>query len=293
VNGFRIGFDDHVFLPTADLILLRGLAEYDDYPAGFPQLHIQLMFGEANWMTGGYSEKSVFRLLDELSRRYSSVALYAETRGLASYFQRKLGQSVAYYPYPAHPFSDASANEKRGVTKTIGVLGGGRRDKGFGLLPEIVSYIEGRMSGVDFIIQGPRKEECLDDVVGRLRKHGTVRLLSNVLSPKEYEAALRASDMLLLPYLAGYKMRGSGVAVEAIANGIPFVCSAGTAMEELIQDGNGLCADSPMDLATACLELLNRYSLFSVAAQRARSRYLAGLACEHNPVYRNAYRSLC
>lgn len=81
---------------------------------------------------------------------------------------------------------------------------------------------------------------------------------------------MRRCDVILLPYiLDSYVKRGSGIVVDAVAHGVPFVCTSGTAMCELIQSGNGLAASNNREFAQCLLTIARDLGGFKAAAREA------------------------
>lgn len=67
-----------------------------------------------------------------------------------------------------------------------------------------------------------------------------IELVHRAVSDDEYQQIVDRIDVLLLPYkIDRYRRKGSGVAQEALANAIPFVCSAGTALVDFLIERNG------------------------------------------------------
>jgi len=212
---------DHIFLPTADWLMLRALYKlHKQTPLEYwPSIHVELMFDKANWMTGGYPYEKITEKLIQLKNNTKRLFVYTEVCAHALYASKKLNFNVSVYPYPTFPILRDNKPLATNNNIIIGVLGGGRRDKGFHLLPDIVdkfnmnchNYLE-----VIFVIQKPRAQEHLDVELNKLSQHKNVRFINESISSNEYENVMGSCSILLLPYTSNYKLRGSGVAVEAL-----------------------------------------------------------------------------
>lgn len=279
---------DHVFLPTADWLMLRALYKlHKRTPLEYwPSIHVELMFDKANWMTGGYPYdkiiKKLIRLRKETTKR---LFVYTEVSAHAHYASKQLNFDVPVYPYPTFPIlrdkETLAANRKI----IIGVLGGGRRDKGFHLLPDIVDQFNMDCHDnleVTFVIQKPRAQEHLEVEVNRLSQHKNIRFISESVSSIEYEDVMGSCSILLLPYTSTYKLRGSGVAVEALANGVPVVCTDNTGLVDVISHENGKTATTVNEFSEALLCIASNLSVYKKNALTAGHIYSSRLL--DNPV---------
>jgi glycosyltransferase involved in cell wall biosynthesis len=121
-------------------------------------------------------------------------------------------------------------------------LGAARTEKGFTLLPDLVSSVfEHRpILDVHFHIQvTPQILGYTRDVgvaVSQLRKLGSPRLtlIEEPLSREAYHSTLEKADVLLLMYHPDrYRVRSSGIAVESIISASTIIASKGTFPAEL------------------------------------------------------------
>jgi len=198
-----------------------------------------------------------------------------------------LGIKIECYPYPALPFKN---NNKKTETDKIyiGVLGGGRKDKGYSLLPHIISKFNVLYpdNNVMFIIQEARPEDRLSIETGLLREINNVTLLNNELARSDYENYFLKCDITLFPYNTNvYECRGSGIINEALANGKPIICSEGTALTEALTEDNGISAGAVNEFANSIIRMLKHLDQYRENAKNARDRYLQELY--NNPVIKN------
>ncbi|MDH3468148.1 MAG: glycosyltransferase, partial [Gammaproteobacteria bacterium] len=283
------------FIPTTDRFLFGAVSHYlKRCDAGTaPTFHLIIMYEQAAWMTGGYPYAKMLRYLRNNTQLGEQIFVYTETKRHAERLSAALKIPVACYPYPSIPLDDNKRNSASGECVRVGVVGGGRRDKGFHRLPEIVrGFNELHRGGrkVSFVIQKPRAQDCLEDHVQDLGRISNVVLLDNQVSQDEYKENLRSYDALLFPYDQNvYGVRGSGAISEALAYGKPFVCTSGTSLEEGITHGNGIAAPTTEKFAIAIGRVVTDIHRYKAEAAHAARAYANRLY--NNPVVRNMNRS--
>ena len=278
---------DHFFIPTLDWILFQAMTRIYSARTNVPSLHMLLMYEKADWMTGGYPYMKILQGIRKLQNRGNNVFVYTETREHALHLKEILGFVPPNYPFPALPVTGAQPLPVAKDKIYVSVLGGGRRDKGYNLLPEIISTFNTSYTGnieVVFIIQLARKEDYLEKETDLLKQIKNVVLLDNRLSRTVYEDNLLRCHIALFPYSRVYAARGSGAVNEAIANGIPIICSRHTALAEAITTGNGLTATTTAEFADSITNIIGQLDIFQARAKTAMKLYLDNLL--DNPVIR-------
>ncbi|HKK16248.1 MAG TPA: glycosyltransferase [Gammaproteobacteria bacterium] len=281
---------DHVFIPTCDWIMLQSLARLvkkNEFP---PSLHLLFMYERANWMTAGYPYSRLLALLKELLAKRGNIYIYTETERHAANLENELGFRPASFPFPALPFDTKRQSGSQYGNIHIGALGGGRKDKGYQLLPGIIKKFNETCpdhAKSRFLIQRARQEDRINAVTKELELIDNVQLLDNQLGRDEYSISMMKCDIALFPYSDVYKVRGSGIVNEAVANGIPLVCSADTALSEAITYENGLTALTIEDYAQSIAKIIGNIDRFRKNAEVARSRFIENFY--NNPVIRNIH----
>lgn len=279
--------NDHVFVPTLDWLLYQALLQVFIDPDKSPYLHLLLMYEHANLITGGYPYAKLIRSLNNRLGSNRKIFVYTETACHAQRLATMLGFLPGCYPYPALPFTDKNIISSSG-TIFVGALGGGRRDKGYELLPDIINrfnhiYTE---NNVVFVIQEARKEDRLSLDTGLLRKINNVILLDNELTRSDYEKYFLNCDITLFPYNTSvYQCRGSGIINEALANAKPIICSSGTALVEALTVDNGMCSGTVDEFANSVIHIIKHLDQYVENAEKAKDRYLQELY--NNPVIIN------
>ena len=111
-----------------------------------------------------------------------------------------------------------------------------------------------------------------------LRADPRVTLIEQSMSSEAYEAAVAATDVMLLPYRrASYFARISGVAVEAVTAGIPVIYTRDTWCEDLVGEvgaGIGIADNDVTGLVEAIAAMVDGYAGYRadarVRAEKAR-----------------------
>jgi glycosyltransferase involved in cell wall biosynthesis len=223
------------------------------------------------------TEAPYFQLIRDMTRWPSPPSLYTELDEHAGELQRRLGAQVLrqILPYRVRPPRTVAAHDEF----VVAVLGAGRADKAFDMLPEIVAATRVLDPSVQFRIQRPGARARLDRYVSQLEQEKAVAMLPAALDDDAYEAELARAHIVLLAYdPQRYARRGSGVLVDALVAGRPVVCVAGTALAGALGHGNGLAAEGAGGLARAVAEARGRYPDLLAGAARARDATMKAMA---------------
>jgi len=101
-----------------------------------------------------------------------------------------------------------------------------------------------------------------------------VEVLDNQLDETRYEECLKRCSIMVFPYYQNvYESRGSGIVSEAVAHGIPYICTEGTSLVELLDEGNGEVAKQADGFAKAIADVVRNYEVYDRNAARAAKRY--------------------
>ena len=176
---------------------------------------------------------------------------------------------------------------RRGIV-VFGYFGEARREKGFHLLPEIVEKLIGIYGAkqVQFAIQvSAAPDNDTDEVraararlerLSELHKvYGAIRLYQEFPDMHGYYRALSGCDALLMPYGPGaYQLRGSGVALEGLALGIPIIVPAGTDMAVTFAGQGCIVANTctAEAIAQACTFVVDNMAAVSAGVQNYLAR---------------------
>ena len=203
--------------------------------------------------------------------------------------------TLAPYPVGTEP-RPARATRKRSLR--IGYLGQARCEKGFDRLAAILCQFETlhRQAGakrrdvpaISAIVHAAGSEKMARVFEEDAQGLRIVELIDRTLDEDEYRRReiLERIDVLILPYdIDRYARKGSGIVQEAIANAIPFVCSAQTALVDFLTEKNGECARTDEEFASSLLKIVLNYDRYldrAIAAAAKRYRVLEVNALRDN-----------
>lgn len=265
---------DHLFVPTTDWILLQALfllKKEADFQSCFPVLHILVMYENANWMTGGYPYKKLVRVLKGFN---TPINIYTETERHAERLSATTGIKVSSYPFPC--FVEDKPIPDRPKEFNVCFLGGGRKDKGYQLIPGIIGKLQQAQltQVIHFTVQTPRPEDGLGTELASLKRFDEVSVIDNRISESAYREAMESCSILVFPYQQNiYHARGSAIVNEAVANGIPIVCTRNTSLEEMLAEGNGSGATGEEEFSIAIEDIISNYSRYIESAARMANTY--------------------
>lgn len=223
---------------------------------------------------------------DELAAR---VQLFADTVPLQRRYAALLGVPVALAPIPLDLRQLLSALRQPGgrrhsrrtiVGPVVALyLGDARPEKGIEALPALArglwdSHL--RSGRLRLVIQAnfnvPGGQSGTAAALRELARYPAdiVELIHEAMPADEYYRRLAQADLVLLPYdAAAYSARSSGICVEALAAGKPFVTTAGSWMASQAGAQQMALIRGAEDLPTAVAELLERLPMAAAAARRA------------------------
>ncbi len=221
------------------------------------------------------------RMAPHILPRLRLVAFISTT---SAHYQYLLGRRVDTLPM----LLEASTDRRNRVGKrpiVVSLLGHQQRDKGYHMAPEIVRRLLAQRTQLRFLIHNADPDAAAThDATGLAEAQESLRQiaaadervqLSEEPAGKElWSSLLERSDLVLCPYSPRFYRAGfSGVAVEAIANGIPIVGPAGTGIEVLVNEFGGagiLFADQDPDaIVAATVTLLDDFDRYAALAHDA------------------------
>jgi glycosyltransferase involved in cell wall biosynthesis len=254
---------------TRDLALIALAA-----PARLPADRVYLY---VHWLRDTSSKRRLFRMI---AARQPDLAIFCTTDRLVEVFRGCGFRHVAMLPYPA----PETSREENGVQfRRLLYAGAARRDKGFGVVVDLVQRLASTGSDIPIAVQvTPDHYGKYDDAtradLARLEAmhYGALTLIRETPSPEGYAANFPGS-ICLQPYDAvEFADRVSGVTLDALAHGCPILATAGTWTARLIQPfAAGIALQSPdaKSVHAAVLSLRSdypRYRANALAAAHAR-----------------------
>ncbi|REL30193.1 glycosyltransferase [Thalassotalea euphylliae] len=273
---FHTGFTD-IYVAVEHLL--------QSYPLDMlPSIHICTPY-EPKSMPGWGGKNEINMIIDGLLKAPSyetKLFLWCETLTLASYYTLTFERNVGALPLSFIPMEDSIQTSPESPL-TILYLGAAREEKGFTLLPDIIEQLYegfGQAGLLKFVIQ------CTPQIVGylpiiqsaisKLEKYPKeyVNLIRHNLSNDEYHSELESSDVVLLLYnKTNYKLRGSGIAVEAISGSKIILTHKDTFCASLITHGGGVAVDDKDGAVDAIKDILKEKAAYKSKAARQSEHY--------------------
>ncbi|WP_343061195.1 glycosyltransferase [Novosphingobium flavum] len=211
------------------------------------------------------------------------VALATDSSKLAREYGLLCGLVPEVYPSPRiAPFPNQPRPPKApGEPLVFSCLGPARFEKGIDLLQEAIKLClaRGLPRPVRFVIQwnqpivDAQGQPYLPDPALLADPH--VEFVTEPMDSAAYDAAIAATDCMLLPYRRdAYFARISGVAVEAATAGIPVLYTTDTWTADLIEEvgaGIGTADGDIAALAEGIMAMIERYDAVQESAMERRS----------------------
>jgi len=255
-----IAIDKHVdalFFHTAYMDIYESVIRLYGAPGWkeLPVLHLCTPY-DCDTMPGRTPQRPISELfmrlrnVEALERR---LYLWAETPQLAVDYASRFAMTVRALPLPPpiDPLADFAVSSD--PTVKVLFLGAAREEKGFLQLPDLLERLYpvlGKTGKIHFIIQ------CTPQIIGylpaikaainRIAQYPSdyVTLIEDFVERETYLKLLMESDVLLLLYnQKGYRIRGSGIAVEAISANKTILTTRNTFCSSLITHGGGASVD--------------------------------------------------
>lgn len=211
------------------------------------------------------------------------AAFATDSSRLAREYQILTGITPDIYPSPrVAPFSSSERPLKQAdAPLVLSSLGPARFEKGIDLLQNAIKacFAKGFPRPVKFVIQWNQPilagDGKLYEPDPELLADPRVEFITRALDSGEYDAAIEATDLMLLPYQrASYYARISGVAVEAATAGIPMLYTRDTWNSDLVDScGAGVPWDDgdQAGLAAGIENFVDNYQTFHDAAMARRA----------------------
>lgn len=289
-----IGAHDHIYFHTAFGDLYQALPRY---AAGRdwvrrPYLHVCTPYDPLT-MPGKDSTEVLLKAIESIRTLEAvdrKIFFWAETPQLAQYYTRHYGFNVRGLLLPPPQGIEAHGVSTNSDIFTALYLGAAREEKGFVLLPELAERLYeryGKTGRLRFVIQ------CTPQIIGylpaikktmdRLRTFPSeyVSLIDTVMEEDAYFSYLRQSDLVLLMYdKNNYRIRGSGIAIEAICAGKCILTHKDTFCASLISNGGGFAVDDVAEASEKLAEMIENKALYGARAQEQGQIYRASNSVE-------------
>jgi glycosyltransferase involved in cell wall biosynthesis len=219
------------------------------------------------------------------------VRFATDSEALAREYRDLCGIEMTVLPSPQYTApGTTSAAARSGAPLRFTSLGAAQFIKGTDVLLEAIRLLRADPPepAIQFVIHWPLAQAVAH---GRtplspdeeLAASGWVEYVRRTLSADEYDDLLRSSDCTLLPYRVDpYRVRTSGVLVEAANAGVPVIVTAGTTLEAGLRDyGTGLLFEDGN-----ARDLADKIRAFATDAEKYRARArerIADVRAYHSP----------
>ncbi|MDF1679341.1 hypothetical protein [Ponticaulis sp.] len=194
----------------------------------------------------------VLQPFDKLAElRTISVLMHSEFSAVSEQLSERdpRGQVFKKAVYPVA--STARARRRpRGIEDVprkirVGVMGATREDKGYGVLPDLISLADDSNFPVEWRLQFDkvqardfRDQPFMQADIDRLEQDPNVTIRSGFATQDEYYRAFAGLDVVLLPYSDRYQSSSSGIIIEAIELNVLPVVPHGSTMEQIAKVAN-------------------------------------------------------
>lgn len=281
LNGWRLTSQDVVVVHSVARAHFSALTDWvcaqpSDARPRCVVLHNVGWFG-GEWSVGRHEWSDELRDAAERLSAATRVTFGAVNRALCRDWEAHSGRPAQLHPVLCPIVLPPPQRED--AHPRFAFLGGGRFEKGFDLLPDVLRLLFDACPEAEAIVHAFPTHPSSGGSIDRLRRMETaeprLRLHHGAATREEYRDLLAAATAILLPYDPfWYVARGSGVFAEGMAAGLPLVLPAETWMGEewaRYAAGGALFHDwSAPAIAEAAVRVAR-----SFAEQRARSRRAA------------------
>ena len=176
---------------------------------------------------------------------FPSVCLFTFDQSVSGIYQALTGWPVATLPLPiSAQLPLRSRSGKRPIRAAI--LGHQRMDKGFQFVPDVLRTLLD-VPDLEFLVHNSMPEEMID-TQRALREiaQSNPRVIADerALFGTDWAQVVDKADLVICPYEpVRYGSRYSAIVAECVANGIPCVVPANTALAAMCRDFGGVAAE--------------------------------------------------
>lgn len=203
------------------------------------------------------------------------VILGAETRPMVKALSEVTGVPFTYLPHPVELSAEHQPTARNHLPATpdnpivLGCYGAARHEKGSDILQRAIRLVLEREAAIParFAFQWLGD---ITDAQGNvvkldpwLKTHPKVDVIESYFEEGGYAKRLAATDVMVLPYRAAYRLRVSRVVIEAMNLGMPVVATRNTTLHEQAREFGVArdCSDGSVeDLAASILDVVRDFA---------------------------------
>jgi hypothetical protein len=194
---------------------------FSNIESSFAKIHLRVFFPPRKKF------KSFFFYLSKIEKfiEEKKIFLYTEHGHKYELISKEMSsKQFLHKTIPIFSFSERSFND---LDLTIGFIGQARKDKGFHLLPELISRLEKKKKNLNYLIQftSTSGTKYYEDQIFNMSKSNTrIKIISKYCDYKEYRDILKKIDIMpILHDLNHLTIGNSGVIYSCITHEIPVV----------------------------------------------------------------------
>jgi FkbM family methyltransferase len=218
--------------------------------------------------------------------KHPRINITVPTERLQHVFRSAFGVFLPIAPHPSTTYPDgqaralaAGAEHVLSGTPTVLFPGGVQTEKGFNLSTDAARGLRGE-HGLQTVVRAVVRADTPQDLVAEVDQLESigVEVARDSLDETGFQQLLDRADVVVCPYLpSSFARRTSGLVVDSILLGRPFVALKGTWLGELARSsGAGLAVDATaVAIRDGVLRLIAEYRDFSANAAKARRAYLS------------------
>ena len=221
VINCKLDKNDHIFVQSCRRKDISCIYFFSNIESSFPKIHLRVFFPPRKKF------KSFFFYLSKIEKFMLEKKIFLYTEHGYKYeliSQEMSSKQFLNKTIPIFSFSQRSFN---GLDLTIGFVGQARKDKGFHLLPELISRLEKKKINLNYLIQFTSTSDMkyYEDQIFKMAKSNTrIKIINKYCDYKEYRDILKKIDIMpILHDLKHLTIGNSSVIYSCITHEIPVV----------------------------------------------------------------------
>lgn len=227
-----------------------------------------------------------WRQLIESVQNKQSIDITVPTLQIQKDFKNIFGVSFQVAPHPSTTFSDkqvqkmVDCGEHRIQNNTTVLFPGGMQTaKGFEISVKVAEALQ-KLPDISCTVRAAIRPETggQQKALAEQLKDSGVNVERGLFDMEGFQQFLTIGDIIVCPYLPSFfARRTSGIVVDSILLGRPFVALKGTWLGDLANStGAGIAAEATVsDIVSAIFAIIKDYSYFSSKAAQAKRSYIA------------------
>ena len=216
----KLNENDHIFVQSCRRKDISCIYFFSNIENSFPKIHLRVFFPPRKKF------KSFFFYLSKIEKFIleKKIFLYTEHGYKYELISKEMcSKEFLHNAIPIFSFNERFFNDRN---LTIGFVGQARKDKGFHLLPEIISRLENKKN-FNYLIQftsTPDMKYYEDQLVDMARNNPRLKIINKYCDYEEYRNILKQIDIMpILHDMKHLTIGNSSVIYSCITHEIPVV----------------------------------------------------------------------